>query len=161
MDNKNPLRHMIVWNCIATGGLFLLFLLLSASNEAGRARIFESALNFSLGALFWMVIALLAGVLGGFLMGMILWFYTYAARVTERSIIYHYLRSWLSLGLPLILIYGGLAWWYLNSGQWAHLPWTDTPYLGNVLLALLWLIVVPLVGASRFIDSLYVDVKQK
>lgn len=160
MDNKNPLRHMIVWNCIATISLLIILVILNATTEAARAKIFESAMNFSLGAVFWLVVAIIAGLIGGAVMGMILWFFTFTARVTEKSIMFYYLRTWLSLGILMLLVYGAIAWWYINSGQWAYLPWTDAPYTRDAMLSVLWLISLPLVGATRFIDSLYVDVKQ-
>src|SRR5688572_16802729 len=101
MDNRNPLRHMILWNLIATGGLLLLLILFNATTEPARAKIFESATHFFLGAVFWLAVALIAGLVGGFIMGLILWFFTYSARVTERSVTYYYLRTWLSFGLLL------------------------------------------------------------
>jgi uncharacterized integral membrane protein len=148
MDSRNPLRHMILWNFIATGGLLVLLIVFNATTEAARAKIFE-----------WLFVALIAALMGGFLMGLILWFFTFSARVTERSITYYYLRSWLSFGLLLGLLYTGIAWWYVNSNQWAAMPWTDAPYTRDVLLSVIWLIVVPLIGATRFIDSLYVETK--
>lgn len=161
MDNPNPLRHMLVWNCIATFGLLFLLLIFNASTEAARAKIFESLPNFLLGGLFWLFIALLFGLIVGFFLGLLLWFYTYSARVTENRIVFYYLRIWLSFGLPLALVYGGIAWWYFSSQQWNYLPWTDVPYIRDIWLAWLWLVIVPLVGATRFIDSLYVDVRAK
>ena len=159
MDNRNPLRHMILWNLIATGSLLLFLTVFNATTEAARAKIFESAMHFFLGLVFWLFVALIAGLIGGFLMGLILWFFTFSARVTERSITYYYLRTWLSFGLLLGLIYAGIAWWYVSSNAWATMPWTDAPYTRDVLLSVIWLIVVPLVGATRFIDSLYVETK--
>ena len=151
---------MIVWNCIATISLLIILVILNATTEAARAKIFESAMNFSLGAVFWLFVAIIAGLIGGAIMGMILWFFTFTARVTEKSIMFYYLRTWFSLGLLMLVAYGGISWWYTNSGQWAHLPWTDAPYSRDVMLSILWLISLPLVGATRFIDSLYVDVQQ-
>jgi hypothetical protein len=159
MDSRNPLRHMILWNFIATGGLLLLLIVFNATTEAARAKIFESPMHFFLGLVFWLFVALIAALIGGFLMGLILWFFTFSARVTERSITYYYLRTWLSFGLLLGLLYAGIAWWYVNSNQWATMPWTDAPYTRDVLLSVIWLIVVPLVGATRFVDSLYVETK--
>ena len=58
----------------------------------------------------------------------------------------------------LLLITNSLiAWWYFDTGQWANFPLTTDPRMRDVMLVVVWMVVVPLIGATRFVDDLKAD----
>ncbi|MEL6525675.1 MAG: hypothetical protein AAFQ07_08190, partial [Chloroflexota bacterium] len=50
-----------------------------------------------------------------------------------------------------------IVWWYVTGEAWQNFPLTTEPRVRDAMLAVVWLVVVPLVGATRFIDSIKAD----
>ncbi|MEL6310638.1 MAG: hypothetical protein AAFQ52_21055, partial [Chloroflexota bacterium] len=82
---------------------------------------------------------------------------TFSALVSEKNIGRYYFQVWLWLGLLLGVVAAGIVWWYVTGEAWQNFPLTTEPRVRDAMLAVVWLVVVPLVGATRFIDSIKAD----
>lgn len=157
IDMRNPLVHMTLWYLIATGGLLFLLLVFNSIPEAGRDRLFEDIPLFFAGLSFWIFIAVVAALLGGLITGILVWTMTFTALVSDRTIIYYFFKAWIRIGILLMIANVLIAWWYVSSEQWVYYPLTDVPRIRDVMLVVVWMVVIPLIGATRFIDDLKAD----
>ena len=154
---RNPIVHMTLWNLIATGGLLALLILFKSISEAGRATLFESLPLFAVGISFWIFIAVVTALIGGLITGVLVWTMTLSALVSDRTITYYFFKAWSRIGVFLVLSNALIAWWYVSNEQWVYFPLTDAPLIRDAMLAVVWMVVIPLIGATRFIDDLKAD----
>ncbi|MGJ3240313.1 MAG: hypothetical protein ACFE0Q_16520 [Anaerolineae bacterium] len=157
IDMRNPLVHMTLWNLIACGGLLLMVVLVSSFSVAGREAVFQSSPGFLLGMGFWVLVALVISLLGGVVTGALVWGLTFSALVSDRTITRYYFSVWVWLGAFLLVSNSLMAWWFISNEQWLTLPLVRQPALRDTMLAVVWMVVVPLIGATRFIDDLKAD----
>jgi len=157
IDMRNPIVHMTLWNLIASSGLLALLILFSSFTEAGRETLFEAVPYFLFGLAFWLFLALISSFLGGLVTGGLVWILTFSALVSDRTITRYYISVWIWIGLLLLISNSLIAWWYFSNQQWAYFPLTAAPRLRDVMLAVVWMVVVPLIGATRFVDDLKAD----
>ncbi|MEL6407114.1 MAG: hypothetical protein AAFN11_03190 [Chloroflexota bacterium] len=157
IDIRNPVVHMTLWTLMATMGLAVFMLLLQGVTPQGRAALFGVEVNTTVGVLFWLTLAFLSGLLTGIITGSLVWLMTFSALVSEKNIGRYYFQVWLWLGLLLGVVAAGIVWWYVTGEAWQNFPLTTEPRVRDAMLAVVWLVVVPLVGATRFIDSIKAD----
>ncbi|MEM9952725.1 MAG: hypothetical protein AAF846_14050 [Chloroflexota bacterium] len=157
IDMRNPLVHMTLWTLIATLGLLALLLLYVSTSADGRVFLYQSMPFFLLGLLFWVFIGLVVAFVWGLVTGSIIWLITFSALVSDRTITRYYLSVWIWIGLLLLIGNGIIAWLYVSNEQWLIFPLTLEPRLRDVWLSLLWMVVIPLIGATRFVDDLKAD----
>lgn len=157
IDMRNPLVHMTLWYLIASTGLLALLVLFGSITESGRALLFETMPLFFVGLAFWLFIVLVAAAIGGVITGSLVWTLTFSALVSDRTITRYYLSVWIWIGLLLLIVHGLIAWWYVSNQQWLYFPLTSDPRMRDVMLAVVWMVVVPLIGATRFVDDLKAD----
>lgn len=154
---RNPIVHMTLWNLIATGGLLTILLLFKCMSEAGRMSLFEDVPLFLAGISFWIFVAVVTALIGGIITGVLVWTMTFSALVSDRTITYYFFKAWLRIGIFLTIINALIAWWYVSNEQWVNFPLTDAPLIRDAMLAVVWMVVIPLIGATRFIDDLKAD----
>lgn len=157
IDMRNPIVHMTLWMLIATAGLVTLLLAYMSISVDGRAMLYDAVPFFLLGLLFWFFIAIVAAFIWGLVTGALIWMITFSALVSDRTITRYYLSVWIWIGLLLLIGNGLIAWLYISNEQWLAFPLTVEPRMRDVLLSLLWMVVVPLIGATRFVDDLKAD----
>lgn len=157
IDMRNPIVHMTLWNLIATIGLAVILLAYASITEVGRAIIFETMPFFVLGILFWLFIALVSAAIGGLITGGLVWVLTFSALVSDRTITRYYFSVWIWIGLLLLITNSLIAWGYISNEQWLIFPLTIQPSIRDVMLSVVWMVVIPLIGATRFIDDLKAD----
>lgn len=157
IDMRNPIVHMTLWYLIATSSLLALLVIFSSFTPDGRALLFETMPVFFLGIAFWLFIALVAAAIGGVITGSLVWALTFSALVSDRTITRYYFSVWIWIGLLLLIVQGLIAWWYVGNEQWVFFPLTADPRMRDVMLAVVWMVLIPLIGATRFIDDLKAD----
>jgi len=157
IDMRNPIVHMTLWNLIATTGLMAILIAYGSISEVGRSIIFETTPFFILGIAFWLFIALISAAIGGVVTGGLVWLLTFSALVSDRTIIRYYFSVWIWIGLLLLITNSLIAWGYMSNQQWLIFPLTMQPSLRDVMLSVVWMVVIPLIGATRFIDDLKAD----
>ena len=157
IDMRNPIVHMTLWHLMASSGLLAILILFSSFTEAGRETLFETVPYFLFGLAFWLFIALISSLIGGLITGGLVWMLTFSAFVSDRTITRYYISVWIWIGLLLLVSNSLIAWWYFSNEQWAYFPITDVPRPRDVMLAMVWMVVVPLIGATRFVDDLKAD----
>lgn len=157
IDMRNPIVHMTLWNLIATSGLLVLLIVFNSLTEVGRAILFETMPLFLAGLSFWIFVAVVVALIGGVITGVLVWTMTFTALVSDRTIIYYFFKAWIRIGILLTIANALIAWWYVSNEQWVNLPLADVPRIRDVMLAVVWMVVVPLIGATRFIDDLKAD----
>ena len=154
---RNPIVHMTLWNLIATGGLLALLILFKCMSEAGRVSLFEDIPLFLAGISFWIFVAVVTALIGGVITGVLVWTMTFSALVSDRTITYYFFKAWSRIGIFLTITNALIAWWYVSNEQWVNFPLTDAPLIRDAMLAVVWMVVIPLIGATRFIDDLKAD----
>lgn len=154
---RNPIVHMTLWNLIATGGLITVLLLLNSLSPTVRAAMFETVPLFLLGVGFWILVAMVTSVIGGVVTGALVWTLTFSALVSDRTITRYYFQVWIVIGLLLLITNSLVAWWYVANDQWVNFPLTTAPSMRYILLSVVWMVVVPLIGATRFVDTIKAD----
>ena len=157
IDMRNPIVHMTLWNLIATSGLLSLLIIFNSLSEIGRTALFEPMPEFLAGLSFWIFVAVVVALIGGVITGVLVWTMTFTALVSDRTIIYYFFKAWIRIGILLTIANALIAWWYVNSELWMNLPLADVPRIRDVMLAVVWMVVIPLIGATRFIDDLKAD----
>lgn len=157
IDMRNPLVHMTLWYLIATSGLLALLILFSSFSEAGRATLYDAMPYFFIGLAFWLFIAFITALIGGAVIGALVWMLTFSALVSDRTITRYYLSVWVWIGLLLLISNSLVAWWYVGNQQWIFFPLTAAPRIRDAMLVVVWMVVVPLIGATRFVDDLKAD----
>lgn len=160
IDLRNPLVHMFLWHVITNVGLVTFLFTLHILTENGRMIMFETVGTFFGGITFWLLVAVVAALISGTITGALVWLMTFSALISDKTISRHYFQVWGSLGFLLLLSTVGIAWWYIHSAWWQVLPLTAAPRIRDAMLAVVWMVVVPLIGATRFIDTLKADARQ-
>lgn len=157
IDMRNPIVHMTLWNLIASSGLLTLLILYTSFSESGREALFATMPYFLFGLAFWLFIALISAFIGGLLIGGLVWMLTFSALVSDKTITRYYISVWIWIGLLLLISNSLIAWWYVSNQQWLYFPLTFEPRTRDVMLVVVWMVVVPLIGATRFVDDLKAD----
>lgn len=157
IDMRNPLVHMTLWNLIGGSSLLAILVVYSSFSESGRETLYANLPYFFFGLAFWLFITLVASLIWGLVTGALIWTLTFSAFVSDRTITRYYISVWIWIGLLLLISNSLIAWWYFDTGQWANFPLTTNPRMRDVMLVVVWLVVVPLIGATRFVDDLKAD----
>lgn len=157
IDMRNPIVHMTLWNLIANTGFITILILYTSASESGREILYETMPYFLGGLAFWLFIALVSSFMGGLVTGASVWTLTFSALVSDKTITRYYISVWIWIGLLLLITNALIAWWYVSNQQWLYFPLTVEPRMRDVMLSVVWMVVVPLIGATRFVDDLKAD----